>query len=71
MPNGNMTTKEYLVQIFERLKYLTERFDNMEKKIEHNTEEIIKIKIKVVTISVTVSFIVTLGLLILKRLIFK
>lgn len=62
------TTREYLVQIYERLDVLTNKLNKIEVITEKNKEEILIMKIKVIAISSAISVIVSALFLIFRKL---
>ena len=62
-----LTNKEYLIKIYERVDNMIDDMKEIKQKVEKNSDEIIKIKVKVVSIASIVSFIISLLFLALKK----
>jgi len=66
MPNGRMTMREYLIQIYERVDNIKNEQIELKKRIEKIENELTNVKIKVYVIAGIISFIVSISSFILK-----
>jgi len=68
MPNGKMTTRDYLIQLCERVDNLKDDFRMITTDIREIRREMDKLKKDVYKIAGTISLIITLVLLLLREL---
>jgi hypothetical protein len=67
MPNGKMTIKNYLIQLDERVKFLTESIKKIENTNAKLMDEVVNLKVKIYVIAGSVSLITSIVMMILSK----
>jgi hypothetical protein len=66
MPDGKMSTRDYLIQIYERVENIKNEQAELKGRIEKIENELVNVKIKVYVVAGIISFIVSISSLLLK-----